>query len=184
MYIVVLTGSPHKHGTSALLAEEFIRGAMESEHTIYRFDAAFECVHPCIGCETCQCGKKPCVFQDAMNELYPELKKADMVVFVSPLYYHAMSSQIKMAIDRFHGIDNDLVGIPKNAMLLMTAASTEQSIYNGAVGSYRETVNYLGWQDCGTLLVYGCYTREENEKTDYPRKSYLMGKELKDGTAE
>lgn len=30
MKIVVLTGSPHRHGTSALLADEFIRGAKES----------------------------------------------------------------------------------------------------------------------------------------------------------
>ena len=26
MYIVMITGSPHRHGTSALLADEFIRG--------------------------------------------------------------------------------------------------------------------------------------------------------------
>ena len=82
MYIVMITGSPHRHGTSALLADEFIRGATESGHTIFRFDAAFECVHPCIGCDTCRRGKKPCVFQDGMNYLYLELKKADMIVFV------------------------------------------------------------------------------------------------------
>ena len=49
MYIVMITGSPHRHGTSALLADEFIRGATESGHAVFRFDAAFECVHPCIG---------------------------------------------------------------------------------------------------------------------------------------
>lgn len=47
-----------------------------------------------------------------------------MVVFVSPLYYHGLSAQIKTAIDRFHGIDDDLVGTDKKAMLLMMAAST------------------------------------------------------------
>ena len=66
-------------GTSALLADEFIRGAKEKGNSVYRFDTAFECVHPCIGCETCKCGDNPCVFQDAMMELYSELKKSDMV---------------------------------------------------------------------------------------------------------
>lgn len=75
MRIVVITGSPHKRGTSALLADEFIRGAEEAGHRVYRFDTAFECVHPCIGCETCECGKKPCVFKDGMMPLYDELKK-------------------------------------------------------------------------------------------------------------
>ncbi len=178
MKLVVLTGSPHKKGTSALLADEFIRGAKESGHEIYRFDAAFACVHPCIGCDACETGKKPCVFKDCMTELYPKLKEADMVVFVSPLYYHGLSSQIKMAIDRFHGIDSELRGADKKAMLIVTAADRRRSIMDGAVGTYREMLRYLKWQDAGTLLAYGCYYREAIEKTEYPEKAYRMGKEL------
>lgn len=176
MKIVVITGSPHKEGTSALLAQEFIRGAEESGHEIYRFDTAFECVHPCIGCDVCQTGAKPCVFKDCMTELYPWLKEADMVVFVSPLYYHGLSAQIKMTIDRFHGIDDHLRGKNKKAILIVTAADSTPSVMNGAVATYRETLRYLRWQDAGTLLAYGCYARADIEKTEYPEKAYQMGK--------
>lgn len=179
MYIVVITGSPHKNGTSAWMADAFIRGAEENGHTIFRFDAAHECVHPCIGCDVCQCGKAPCVFQDSMHELYPELVKTDMVVFVSPLYYHAVSSQIKMVIDRFHGIDDLLRGTAKKAMLIMTSASKVETIFTGAVASYRETLKYLGWEDCGILLADGCYTRGEMEATDHPQKAYELGRSIK-----
>ena len=65
MYIVAMTGSSHRHGTSAPLADEFIRGATESGHTVFRFDAAFERVHPCIGCDTCRCGKSHACFKTA-----------------------------------------------------------------------------------------------------------------------
>ena len=41
MYIVMITGSPHRHGTSALLADEFIRGATESGHAVFRFDRVY-----------------------------------------------------------------------------------------------------------------------------------------------
>lgn len=119
-----------------------------------------------------------------MNYLYPELKKADMIVFVSPLYYHGLSAQIKMVIDRFHGIDDDLVGTDKKATLLMTAASTVESIYNGAVGSYMETLKYLGWKDYGVLLAYGCYGRDAIERTDYPQKAYEMGKAVREKDVE
>lgn len=176
MKIVIITGSPHKQGTSALLADRFIQGLKENGHDIFRFDTAFECVHPCIGCDTCQTGKKPCVFKDCMVELYPKLKDADMVVFISPLYYHGLSSQIKMAIDRFHGIDDFLRGADKKAMLIVTAADTRPSVMDGAVKSYQETVHYLRWQDASTLLAYGCYSRTDMEKTDYPEKAYQMGK--------
>ncbi len=179
MRIVVITGSPHKNGTSALLADKFIQGATEAGNEVFRFNTAFENVHPCIGCGTCECGKKPCVFKDSMTELYAELLKADMVVFVTPLYYHAMSAQTKMAIDRFHGIDDLLRGTNKKAMLLVSAASTEKRIMNGVVGSYQETTHYLGWQDTGILLAYGCYSRSDMEKTDYPEKAYQLGRSVK-----
>ena len=47
MKIVMITGSPHRHGTSALLADAFIQGAQEAGHTVFRFDAAFQELHPC-----------------------------------------------------------------------------------------------------------------------------------------
>ena len=49
MKVTVITGSPHKKGTSALLADEFIRGAQEAGWDTFRFDAAFEKVSPCLG---------------------------------------------------------------------------------------------------------------------------------------
>ena len=46
MNILVINGSPHVKGTSALLMEEFIRGAQEKGHEIHVFHAAREDVHP------------------------------------------------------------------------------------------------------------------------------------------
>ena len=53
MKIVVLTGSPHRQGTSDLLADEFIAGATSKGHTIVRFDTAFEKVGSCRACSYC-----------------------------------------------------------------------------------------------------------------------------------
>lgn len=39
MNILVITGSPHKKGTSALLADNFISGATEAGHTILYSDS-------------------------------------------------------------------------------------------------------------------------------------------------
>ena len=56
MKITVITGSPHKNGTSALLADRFIKGAKEAGHNVFRFDSAFEQVKPCLGCDHCGFG--------------------------------------------------------------------------------------------------------------------------------
>ena len=40
MKILVMESSPHKHGSSNLLAAEFIRGATEAGHQTQVFDVA------------------------------------------------------------------------------------------------------------------------------------------------
>lgn len=92
MKIVVITGSPHRHGTSALLADRFIQGAREAGHEIFRFDAAFQDLHPCLGCDRCRQGDKVCVWKDDMTGLNPHLLAADMIVFASPIYYYDWSA--------------------------------------------------------------------------------------------
>ena len=40
MKIIVLEGSPNQHGSSNMLADNFIRGAEEAGHTVKVIDAA------------------------------------------------------------------------------------------------------------------------------------------------
>ncbi len=177
MNLVVLTGSPHKNGTSALLAERFIQGAAENGHEIFRFDCAFAQVHPCIGCDVCDGGKHPCAFADDMQTLYPRILHADLVAFVTPLYYHAMSAQLKAVFDRLHAIDPLLHG-GKKAVLLASAADTRPWVMEGLAATYETNLKFLQWQDCGKVLAGGSYHLQDLLKTDFPQQAYLLGKSL------
>ena len=178
MKVLVITGSPHKKGTSALLVSEFIRGAEEAGHEVSRFDAAFKAVHPCIACEQCHtAAEKGCVFKDDMNELLPLLANAEAVVFASPVYYFTISAQLKAAVDRFYAID-EVLHEEKKAMLMVTMSDSTVSTADGALAFFRGTTGYLGWKDVGTLVAAGCTTRADIENTDYPQQAYEMGKNL------
>ena len=99
MKIVVLEGSPNKHGSSNMLANEFICGAQEAGHTVQVIDAAHSDIHPCTGC--IHCGYEgPCVQKGDVEKFRGEILDADMMVFVTPLYYYGMSAQLKILIDR------------------------------------------------------------------------------------
>ena len=116
MNIVLLTGSAHRSGTTATLAREFQRGAEDAGHEVFRFDAAFHDVHPCIGCDRCR-REGVCTFAaDDMKRLNPHLLAAEAVVFVSPIYYFDLSAQLKAVIDRFYANDDALHG-GKRALL-------------------------------------------------------------------
>ena len=100
--IVVITGSPHRNGTSALLADKFIEGAQSKGHNVYRFNSAFEEINPCRGCNACH-RNGPCVHKDDIErELISQLVDADLVALISPVYYSHVSAQLKTLIDRFY----------------------------------------------------------------------------------
>lgn len=174
MKVLVITGSAHRNGTTAALAEQFIRGAEEAGHTVVRFDAAFKKVHPCIACEQCHDTAGGCVFQDDMEELNPQLLAADAVALVSPIYYYGMNAQIKVVIDRFYANDAALHG-PKKAVLLVAMADESMDSAEGALASFGGTVRYLGWQDAGTLVARGCADAAALQRTDYPRRAFQLG---------
>ena len=178
MKVLLITGRPHKTGTTAALTEQFTKGATEAGHEVFRFDSAFAKVHPCIGCDKCMTGKNPCVFQDDMQKLIPKLLEADLVAFSTPLYYHGYSAQLKAVIDRFHGIDDLVRGTGKKAVLLAAGASPYAWIMEGLTATYRTELRYLGWQDQGTVLAVNCYSKEDIEKTDYLKLAYELGKNL------
>lgn len=100
MRIVVLEGSPNKHGSSNMMADEFIKGARETGNEVTVVDAAHADINPCTGCVFCGY-EGPCVQKDGMEQIRKLILDADMIVFVTPLYYYGMSAQLKTLIDRF-----------------------------------------------------------------------------------
>lgn len=75
MKIIVLEGSPNQHGSSNMLADNFIRGAEEAGHTVKVIDAARADIHPCIGC--IHCGYEgPCVQKDDVEKFRQDILEA------------------------------------------------------------------------------------------------------------
>lgn len=95
MKIVVLTGSPRRNGNTNHLAGQFIKGAEEAGHEVYRFDCAQRKVSPCIACNRCGMNGT-CIFNDDFEELRPRLVDAGMVVFATPMYYFGYVSEYIM----------------------------------------------------------------------------------------
>jgi multimeric flavodoxin WrbA len=178
MKVIVITSSPRKKGTTALLADEFIRGAKEVGHDVCRFDAAFEKVAPCIACDACRTGGGKCVQKDSMEKLNPELLAADVVAFVTPLYYFGMSAQLKTVIDRFYANNSKLQGSGKTAILLAAAHDTQDWTMQALENHYKTILKYLKWSDGGIILAAGCGSRSDIEKTDYSGMAYQLGKKL------
>lgn len=178
MNIVVLEGSPNKNGSSNLLASEFIRGAQEAGHTVTVIDAAHSDIHPCTGC--IHCGYEgPCVQKDDMKQFRGEILDADMMVFVTPLYYYGMSAQLKILIDRFCAFNSSIQSKQMKSALISAAWNSDNWTFEALESHYKTLVRYLNLTDMGMVLGRGCGSPAMTKGSRYPQMAYELGRSLR-----
>ena len=178
MKILVLKGSPNKNGSSNLLADCFTQGAEEAGHTVESIDAAHADIHPCTGC--IHCGYEgPCVQQDEMEGIRSKILGADMMVFVTPLYYYGMSAQLKTVIDRFCAFNSSIQRKGMRSALIAAAWNSDDWTFEALEAHYKTLVRYLNFTDMGMVLGAGCGTPSMTGRSVFPRQAYELGKKLK-----
>lgn len=177
MKILVIKSSPHKHGSSNLLAGEFIRGAEEAGHDVTVFDAGHTKLNPCLGCGACGMSD-PCVQKDNMTVLREQLLDSDMTVFVTPLYYFGFSAQLKTVIDRFYSFNGQLTEKRLKTALIVAAWDSNSWTMQDIKTHYETLCRYLHFQNQGEILGVGCGTVQMTKRTPFPQKAYDMGKRI------
>lgn len=177
MKVLVIESSPHKQGSSNLLAEEFIRGAKEAGHDVTVFDAGHTKINPCVGCGACGMSG-PCMQKDDMAVLREQLLDSDMTVFVSPLYYFGFSAQLKTVIDRFYSFNGLLTEKRLKTALIVSAWDNNSWTMQDVKAHYETLCRYLNFQNQGEILGVGCGTVQMTKRTQFPKEAYLMGKRI------
>ncbi len=178
MKIAILSGSPHKSGTTSRLIDRFSDGAKAAGHSIERFDIAFMDIHPCTACDAChRDDNSVCVFQDDMTGIAKGLAEADCVVFATPIYYFGMNGQLKTVIDRFYAIEQ-MIRKGQKAMLITAMSDNSEATIAPTNETYRSIVKWLEWDNVGILNAYGCETPNDLKGTDYEANAYELGRGL------
>ena len=154
--IVILNGSPHVEGNTAVLIDAFSKGAESAGNTVTSFFLDGMNIN---GCKGCRKGKgmvqSPCEQKDDMDKIYPAYIEADVVVLASPLYYWNLSGQLRTAFDRLFAVAESASGARnphKDCVLLMTAGGDG---FDAVVRYYDVLMNNLGWNSLGMILAGG-----------------------------
>lgn len=177
MKIVILQGSPNRKGSTAILTEEFTRGAKEAGHDIQRIDVSELKVRPCTGCIACGY-EGPCIQKDDNQMIRSAILSADMIVFATPLYYYGMSAQLKIAVDRFCAYNSSITRKQMKSALLAVAWNSDSWTFEALESHYHTLVRYLHLNDQGMVLGRGCGSPGMKRNTEYPKKAYELGKSL------
>ncbi|MCJ7593617.1 MAG: flavodoxin family protein [Desulfobacterales bacterium] len=102
MKITVFNGSPRgKKGTTNVMVEEFLAGAVESGADMENIFLVEKEIKHCLGCVACWV-KTPgkCVRNDDMGELIEKFMGSDVSVFATPIHIDNVSGIMKNFIDR------------------------------------------------------------------------------------
>ena len=177
MNILILQGSPNVKGSTAVLADEFTRGAREAGHTVTRVDVARLDIAPCTGCVACGY-EGPCVQHDDMDGLRKQILAADMLVLATPLYYYGMTAQLKTVIDRFCSANSSITGRRLRSALLTVAWNADDWTFDALEAHYDTLVRYLSLRDCGRVLGYGCGSVGMTRRSRFPQEAYELGRGL------
>lgn len=178
MKATILQGSPNRDGSTAILAEEFTRGARQTGYDVCRIDVAEADVAPCTGCVACGYGARPCVQHDDMDAIVAQILDSDLLVLATPLYYYGMTAQLKIVIDRFCAHNAEIMGRRLDAVLLAVAWNADDWTFEALVSHYDTLCRYLDMRDRGRVLGAGCGTPSMTRVTRYPRAAFELGASL------
>ena len=99
MKVLLINGSPHAKGNTALALNEMIKIFDAAQIDTEIVQVGNKVIRGCIGCGKCfQLGH--CVFNDLVNETAPKLLEADGVVVGTPVYYGSPNGTVLAFLDR------------------------------------------------------------------------------------
>ena len=140
MKVLILNGSPRAKSNSAAFAAAFKDGAESAGHEAEVLNIAKLKIAGCLGCEYChKVGAGQCVQKDDMQEIYPRLAEADLVVLCSPIYYWSFSGQMQSLITRFYA-----PGKPAAKKYAMILSSGSPGVYEAPISQYKSILSYFG----------------------------------------
>ena len=172
MKILVLNGSPRPNGNTAAMISAFLEGAADGGHEITVVPVCRKKIAGCLACEYCHTkGNGTCIQKDDMQEIYPILDEAEMIVLASPVYYHNFTGQLQCAINRIYALDKPK-NLKKAALIL---SSGDDDVYGGAIYEYENSfLNYLKLENLGIFTAYD----KQNKSEEKLRELYDFGRSL------
>ncbi len=99
MFVLGLQGSPRVKGNTSLLLSTFLAEAERLGACTQNIHVARKDISPCQECNNCE-KKGFCLIDDDMREIFPLLRKADIVVVGTPVFFYGPTAQMKALIDR------------------------------------------------------------------------------------
>ncbi|MGD8388196.1 MAG: flavodoxin family protein [Desulfobacteraceae bacterium] len=99
MNVLGIYGSPRKGGNTDQLLDRALEGARSAGAETSSVYARRLKMSGCIECGGCDKTGK-CVVQDDMQDVYPLMDQASVIILASPVFFYGLTAQVKAVVDR------------------------------------------------------------------------------------
>lgn len=98
--IIAISASP-REGNSSSALDVLRQSTLSKGYEYSQIKIKDKKIIPCNGCLSCD-ETGLCIFNDDMNEINTQLEQADLIIFISPVYFSAVPGIAKIFIDRLN----------------------------------------------------------------------------------
>jgi len=178
MKILALIGSPRKGGNTDILVDRILEGSKAKRHTgeklyLYKYK-----ISPCIDCRNCKKGDYVCTIKDRMQNIYPKMVGADLIIFGTPNYWYGPTGVMKLLIDRMRPFVAN-AKLKGKKWILVTPAAEGAEVCKPLVQMLRLSFDYLGMKFVGKILVAAYEKGEIRANQAELKRAYHLGMSLK-----
>ena len=175
--VLIFSGSPRKGGNSDVLCDQFLRGAKDAGNDAEKIFVNDKNLKYCLACGTCYGNKAACVHGDDMPNILEKMLGADVIVLATPVWFYAMSGQMKVLLDRTIGRFMELQN--KEMYFILTAHNEDKPSMERVLEGLRGYAACLRTaKEKGIVLGLGVFEVGDIETHPAMQEAYEMGKAI------
>ena len=184
MKVLGILGSPRIGGNSDVLLEQALAGAKEAGARVEKIVLSRKKIFGCLDCAKCN-ETGACVIKDDMPKIHEKILEADAIIHSVPLYFWAMTSQMKAYLDRWCAFfDADwewqkayapkMKG--KKIGLITVCGDPNPSTSDPIVHSFKNTCEFTGLDLFGVLKASASKKGEVGGNKKAMKEAFNLGK--------
>lgn len=172
MIVLAIMGSPRIRGNTDVLLDEFLKGAQSEGAETEKIIVDKLNISPCKEYNACLRDGN-CVIRDDMDDIYPKLLHADVVVVASPMFFYGVTSQLKALIDRCQALwarkyvlKQEPADSGRKGAFIAVGATRGKKLFDGSILTVKYFFQAIGVEYVDELLIRG--VDRKGEIKDHP----------------
>ena len=184
MKILGILGSPRVGGNSDILLDQALAGAKDAGAEVEKIILCQKKISGCRNCDKCN-ETGVCAIKDDMPEIHQKILEADVIIHSCPVYFWAMTAQMKAYLDRWcaffdaewrwhKAIYPKMKG--KRIGLITVCGDPNVSTADPIVHSFKNTADFTKLKWIGAVMASASAKGEIAKNEKAKKEAYALGK--------